>query len=139
MHEEMRHITKWLNHSPITGWDTFTWKLVREDNRLNTSKPLAFALANGQRKEPFVQIAHGFAQMTMEEAHHPCNSLIGRFFRDRMAIKVNGTQVVHEPPFITFRKVMFPTSIVSNVGCLGGWKSIALGKCSQRDNVTDFH
>jgi hypothetical protein len=45
------------------------------DGSRPNSKPLAFAImVNG---DPFVQIAHGFAQMTMEAATHPCDGLIG--------------------------------------------------------------
>jgi hypothetical protein len=55
-------------------------------------------IANG---EPFVQIIHGFAEMTMESDTHPCDGLLGGFIGDRMVISVDGAQVVQEPPFVT--------------------------------------
>jgi hypothetical protein len=67
--------------------------------------------------EPFVQIAHGFAQMTPmeEQATHPCNKqlTVSSWERHRMVIEVNGTpQVMQERahPFVTFREEPFPNT-----------------------------
>jgi hypothetical protein len=80
------------------GWGTLTRELSRESRRPN-KKPLAFArMANG---EPLVQIIHGFAEMTTETDTHPCHGLMGGFIGDRLVIEVEGSQVVHEPPFAT--------------------------------------
>jgi hypothetical protein len=87
---------------------TLPRELVRESRRPN-KKPLAFAMiANG---EPFVQIIHGFAEMTMETDTHPCDGLLGGFIGDRMVIALEGAQVVHEPPFVMICEDTFIHSV----------------------------
>jgi hypothetical protein len=69
-------------------------------------------IANG---EPFMQIIHGFTEMTMETDTHPCDGLLGGFIGDRMVIAVEGAQVVHEPPFVTICEDTFIHSVNSSV------------------------
>jgi hypothetical protein len=59
----------------------------------------------------WLQIIHGFAEMTMETDTHPCDGLLGGFIGDRMVISVDGAQVVHEPPFVMIRADTFLHSV----------------------------
>jgi hypothetical protein len=99
---EARHIRKWSNLI-ASGWTDFTRELVKERSRANP-KPLAFAILT--QANPHIQIAHGFAQMAMEQDSHPCHGVLGFFLGDRIVTVFQNEAILQDPPFVTMPETL---------------------------------
>jgi hypothetical protein len=124
---EAHHIQKWSNLI-TAGWKEFTSEIVKECSHAKP-KPIAFAMLT--QGDMSIQIAHGFAQMAMEEDSHPCHRLLGFFLGDRIVTTFQNEAVLQDPLFVTIPEAIRTSAVLVKTAVEGTIKKMAPGGLSK--------